>query len=159
MSIRYAMGGKGPALLLLHGHPQTHVLWHRVAPQLAQRYRVIAADLRGYGDSSKPLGLPDHSNYSKRSMAADQVALMRSLGHQQFSLVAHDRGARVAHRLAMDHAPCVQRMVLLDIAPTLAAMTGVRPLEAVDGRPLTEALAGAQTGASRRTPRAPGHGR
>lgn len=120
VSIRYAMGGKGPGLLLLHGHPQTHVLWHRVAPQLAQRYRVIAADLRGYGDSSKPLGLPDHSNYSKRSMAADQVALMRSLGHEQFSLVAHDRGARVAHRLAMDHAPCVQRMVLLDIAPTLA---------------------------------------
>ena len=113
-------GGSGPALLLLHGHPQTHAIWHKVAPQLAERYTVIAADLRGYGDSGKPAGLPDHSNYSKRAMALDQLRLMRHFGHQRFLVLAHDRGARVAYRMALDHPEAVSRLVTLDIAPTLA---------------------------------------
>jgi haloacetate dehalogenase len=113
-------GGGGPALLLLHGHPQTHAIWHKVAPQLAERYTVIAADLRGYGDSGKPAGLPDHSNYAKRVMAADQLSLMRHFGHQRFLVLAHDRGARVAYRMALDHPEAVSRLVTLDIAPTLA---------------------------------------
>ncbi|MFS2007107.1 alpha/beta fold hydrolase [Duganella sp. CT11-25] len=113
-------GGSGPALLLLHGHPQTHAIWHKVAPQLAERYTVIAADLRGYGDSGKPAGLPDHSNYAKRVMAADQLSLMRHFGHQRFLVLAHDRGARVAYRMALDHPEAVSRLVTLDIAPTLA---------------------------------------
>ena len=102
--INLVHGGAGPALLLLHGYPQTHCIWHRVAPRLAKRYTVVAADLRGYGDSSKPAGLPDHSNYSKRAMALDQVELMQAVGHDAFHLVGHDRGGRVAHRLALDHA-------------------------------------------------------
>jgi haloacetate dehalogenase len=106
-------------LLLLHGHPQTHVIWHRVAPVLAGHFTVIAADLRGYGDSSKPPGDVAHTPYSKRVMAADMRALMRALGHERFAVLAHDRGARVAHRLAIDHAAAVRRLVLLDIAPTL----------------------------------------
>ncbi|MEY4748692.1 MAG: hypothetical protein RIQ60_906 [Pseudomonadota bacterium] len=114
------VGGSGSPLLLLHGHPQTHAIWHRVAPELARRHTVVASDLRGYGDSSKPAGAPDHGNYAKRVMAADQVALMAALGHVHFDVLAHDRGARVAHRMAMDHASAVQRLVLLDIAPTLA---------------------------------------
>jgi haloacetate dehalogenase len=120
--IACAVGGRadGPPLLLLHGHPQTHVIWHRVVPGLAQRFRIVAADLRGYGDSAKPQGLPDHSNYSKRVMAADQVALMRTLGHERFLLCAHDRGARVGHRMCLDHPAAVQKAVFLDIAPTLA---------------------------------------
>lgn len=113
-------GGAGPPLLLLHGHPQTHCIWHRVAPVLAERHTVVASDLRGYGDSSKPDGVPDHANYAKRVMAQDQLALMRRLGFERFDVVAHDRGARVAHRLAMDHPEAVRRLVLLDIAPTLA---------------------------------------
>ena len=117
-----AHGGKrgGRAVLLLHGHPQTHVIWHHIAPALAQHYYVVAADLRGYGDSAKPPGLPDHSNYSKRVMAQDQVALMRGLGFAQFLICAHDRGARVAHRLCLDHPAAVEKAVFLDIAPTLA---------------------------------------
>ena len=118
--IAAAVGGSGPPLLLLHGHPQTHAIWHRVAPALAQRHTVVAADLRGYGDSSKPRGTPDHDNYAKRAMALDQVTLMRTLGFDRFDLLAHDRGARVAHRLALDHPAAVRRLVLLDIAPTLA---------------------------------------
>ncbi|MFN3987002.1 MAG: alpha/beta fold hydrolase [Rhodocyclaceae bacterium] len=113
-------GGEGPPLLLLHGHPQTHVIWHRVAERLARDYTVIATDLRGYGDSSKPAGSPDHANYSKREMARDQVAVMRHFGFERFMLCAHDRGARVAHRLAMDHPAAVAKLMLLDIAPTLA---------------------------------------
>ncbi|WP_198087856.1 alpha/beta fold hydrolase [Variovorax sp. E3] len=113
-------GGQGAPLLLLHGHPQTHAIWHRVAPVLAERFTVVAADLRGYGDASKPAGDADHANYSKRALAADQLALMRHFGFERFDLMAHDRGARVAHRLAMDHAHAVRRLVLLDIAPTLA---------------------------------------
>lgn len=119
-SIHGRIGGSGPPLLLLHGHPQTHVIWHRLAAPLAQRFTVVAPDLRGYGDSGKPQGEPDHGNYSKRVMAADQVAVMRALGFERFRVCAHDRGARVAHRLAMDHPQRVQRLMLLDIAPTLA---------------------------------------
>jgi haloacetate dehalogenase len=107
-------------LLLLHGHPQTHAIWHRVAPVLAERHTVVAADLRGYGDSGKPEGTGRHENYAKRVMAQDQVTLMQALGFTQFDLMAHDRGARVAHRLALDHPHAVRRLVLLDIAPTLA---------------------------------------
>ncbi|SFB14284.1 haloacetate dehalogenase [Collimonas sp. OK607] len=118
--INYIRGGSGPALLLLHGHPQTHVIWHKVALQLASRFTVIAADLRGYGDSGKPAGLPDHSNYSKRSMGQDQIDLMAQLGFPQFLLMGHDRGGRVAYRMALDHPHAVSKLVLLDIAPTLA---------------------------------------
>ena len=99
LSIRAVVGGKGPALLLLHGHPQTKAIWHKVAPFLAESFTVVAADLRGYGDSGKPAGLPDHSNYSKRRMAQDQVDLMRGLGFDEFMVMAHDRGARVAARI------------------------------------------------------------
>mgnify|MGYP000163750186 CR=1 FL=1 len=118
--INMRVGGSGPPLLLLHGHPQTHAIWHRVAPQLAQSHTLVMADLRGYGDSSKPTGAADHGNYSKREMALDQVQLMQHLGFGQFDVLAHDRGARVAHRLALDHPHAVQRLVLLDVAPTLA---------------------------------------
>ena len=110
----------GPALLLLHGYPQTHAIWHKMAPRLAQRFNVVAADLRGYGDSGKPATTADHAPYSKRVMAADQVALMRRLGHERFLLVGHDRGGRVAHRMAMDHSERVSKLAVLDIAPTLA---------------------------------------
>lgn len=118
--IHAVVGGDGPPLLLLHGHPQTHAIWHKVAPTLAQRFTVVACDLRGYGDSSKPAGAADHGNYSKRTMARDALRVMQSLGFERFRVLAHDRGARVAHRLGMDHAAAVERMVLLDIAPTLA---------------------------------------
>jgi haloacetate dehalogenase len=116
-----ALGGNGPPLLLLHGHPQTHMIWHRIAPRLAERFTVIAADLRGYGASSKPAGDdPAHMLYSKRTMAADLLATMRELGHERFFVCAHDRGARVAHRMVLDHPDAVERLMLLDIAPTLA---------------------------------------
>ncbi len=118
--IRCRVGGSGPALLLLHGHPQSHVMWHRVAPALAETFTVVCADLRGYGDSARPGASPHHAAYSKRTMAQDMADLMTSLGHQQFRLAAHDRGARVAHRLLLDHPGRVQRAMLLDIAPTLA---------------------------------------
>jgi haloacetate dehalogenase len=116
--INLVHGGTGPAVLLLHGYPQTHCIWHRVAPQLAQKYTVVATDLRGYGDSSKPAGLPDHSNYSKRAMALDQAEVMQALGHREFHLVGHDRGGRVAHRLALDHSQRVKTLAVLDICPT-----------------------------------------
>ncbi|MDH0863470.1 alpha/beta hydrolase [Mitsuaria sp. GD03876] len=122
--IHATVGGTGPALLLLHGHPQTRAIWHKVAPALAERFTVVAADLRGYGDSSKPEGGPRDAAYSKRAMAADLVALMRALGHERFDLLAHDRGARVAHRLAMDTPAAVRRLALLDIAPTLDMYEG-----------------------------------
>lgn len=118
INIRTATGGKGPPLLLLHGHPQTHLTWHKVASRLAERFSVVLTDLRGYGDSDKPEGGAGHINYSKRAMAADQVAVMDALGHRRFSLVGHDRGARVSHRLALDHPGAVEKLVLLDIAPT-----------------------------------------
>jgi len=120
VAIAALVGGMGDPLLLLHGHPQTRAIWHKVAAQLAERHTVVLADLRGYGDSSKPAGLPDHANYSKRVMARDQLRLMQALGFDTFDVLAHDRGARVAHRLAADHPARVGRMILLDIAPTLA---------------------------------------
>ncbi|MGJ7602932.1 alpha/beta fold hydrolase [Variovorax sp. LT1R20] len=114
------IGGKGAPLLLLHGHPQTHAIWHRVAPQLAEQFTVVAVDLRGYGDSGRPAPDADHAAYSKREMALDAIAAMRHHGFERFGVLAHDRGARVAHRLAADHPSAVERMLLLDIAPTLA---------------------------------------
>ncbi|MEJ6023630.1 alpha/beta fold hydrolase [Ramlibacter sp. PS4R-6] len=113
-------GGTGEPLLLLHGHPQTHAMWHRVAPQLAEHFTVVAMDLRGYGDSSRPPAGEGSVNYSKREMALDAVEVMRSRGYERFKVLAHDRGARVAHRLAANHPQRVERLVLLDIAPTLA---------------------------------------
>ena len=118
-SINLVIGGEGPAVLLLHGYPQTHAMWHKVAPQLARDYTVVCADLRGYGDSSKPKGLRDHSNYSKRAMAQDMVEVMRALGHYRFHVVGHDRGGRVGHRLARDHRERVRSLTVLDISPTL----------------------------------------
>ncbi|MEO5733454.1 MAG: alpha/beta hydrolase [Rubrivivax sp.] len=108
-----------PPLLLLHGFPQTHVMWHRVAQQLATEFELVLPDLRGYGDSDKPPGATDHANYSKRAMAADLAALMRQLGHPRYAVCGHDRGARVAHRLALDQPDEVTRLCLIDIAPTL----------------------------------------
>ena len=119
IEISYLIGGNGPPLLLLHGFPQTKAIWSLVAPELAKQFTVVAADLRGYGASSKPHGKPDHSTYSKRSMAADQHALMKSLGFDQFFLLGHDRGGRVSHRLAMDFPESVLRLMVLDISPTL----------------------------------------
>jgi haloacetate dehalogenase len=119
VSIRARVGGAGPPVLLLHGYPQTHACWHAVAPRLvAAGFTVVLADLRGYGDSSKPAGGPDHAAYAKRAMAADQVTVMRRLGFGRFCLAGHDRGGRVAHRLALDHPGAVARLALLDIAPT-----------------------------------------
>ena len=109
-----------PALLLLHGYPQTHAMWHKVAPRLAERFNVVATDLRGYGDSGKPATDAEHAPYSKRVLAADQVAVMRSLGYDRFLVVGHDRGARVGHRMAVDHPDAVAKLAVLDIAPTLA---------------------------------------
>lgn len=112
--------GQGAPLLLLHGHPQTHAMWHHVAPRLAQSFEVVMPDLRGYGDSGRPPAGEQSAAYSKREMARDAVAVMRELGHERFRVLAHDRGARVAHRLALDHPQAVERLLLLDIAPTLA---------------------------------------
>jgi len=120
VEIPLVRGGRGPPLLLLHGHPQTHAIWHKIAEPLAERFTVVATDLRGYGDSEKPPGLPDHGNYSKRVMAQDQLEVMQKLGYEEFLLVGHDRGGRVAYRLALDHPQRVRRLVTLDIAPTLA---------------------------------------
>lgn len=120
IDIAYVMGGKGPPLLLLHGYPQTMAMWARVAPLLAQRYTVVCADLRGYGDSAKPVCLPDRSTYSFRAMAADQAGLMRHLGFERFHLVGHDRGARTSHRLALDHGERVLSLTVMDIVPTHA---------------------------------------
>lgn len=118
--INVAIRGQGPPLLLLHGYPETHRMWHQVAPALAQDYTVVCADLRGYGDSSKPEGAPDHSNYSKRAMALDMVEVMGALGHRSFLIAGHDRGARVAYRLALDHPDAVRKLALLDIVSTKA---------------------------------------
>jgi haloacetate dehalogenase len=119
--VRARTGGRpdGPALLLIHGFPQTHAIWHRVAQRLAPHFRLVLPDLRGYGDSAKPRGDADHANYSKRALAQDLAALMRSLGHERYAVCGHDRGGRVAHRLALDHPQAVTRLCVLDIAPTL----------------------------------------
>jgi haloacetate dehalogenase len=114
------VGGSGPPLLLLHGYPQTHAIWHRMAAPLAARHTVVAADLRGYGDSGKPETTADHAPYAKRAMAQDLVDAMGLLGHETFHVVGHDRGGRVGHRLAVDHARRVRSLTVLDIAPTLA---------------------------------------
>lgn len=115
------VGGRsdGAPLLLLHGYPQTHAIWHRMAQQLAAHYRLVIPDLRGYGRSSKPPGAADHANYSKRAMAADMVALMQELGHERFFVAGHDRGGRVAHRLALDHPQALEKLCVIDIVPTL----------------------------------------
>jgi haloacetate dehalogenase len=113
-------GGSGPPLLLLHGYPQTHAIWHKVAPRLAGRFTVVAPDLRGYGDSGKPPTDARHEPYSKREMAKDLIAAMRALGFGRFCVAGHDRGGRVAHRLAVDHPDAVARLAVLDISPTLA---------------------------------------
>ncbi|MBX3454452.1 alpha/beta hydrolase [Ferrovibrio sp.] len=117
--IHLRIGGSGPPLLLLHGYPQTHVMWHKVAPMLARHFTLVLPDLRGYGESGKPPSDDAHLVYSKRATAADMVAVMAQLGFKQFRLAGHDRGARVAHRLSLDHPQAVQRLALLDIVPTL----------------------------------------
>lgn len=110
--------GSGEPLLLLHGHPETYLMWHKIVDELAEHFTVVATDLRGYGDSDKPDGLPDHSNYTKRVMAEDQIAVMQALGFEHFSVMGHDRGARVAYRMALDHPEVVDKLVLLDIVST-----------------------------------------
>ena len=117
-AIRVRQGGSGPPLLLLHGNPQTHAMWHKVAPRLAQRFTVVATDLRGYGDSSKPADAPDHAPHSKRAMARDQIAVMRRLGFERFFVAGHDRGGRCAYRMALDHPDAVAKLAVLDIIPT-----------------------------------------
>lgn len=118
VTINTVIGGNGPPLLLLHGYPQTHAMWRKVAPRLAEQFTVVAADLRGYGDSDKPPGDPEHAIYSKRRMAADQVAVMRSLGYERFRVAGHDRGGRVTHRMCLDHPERVEQAAVLDIVPT-----------------------------------------
>jgi haloacetate dehalogenase len=117
--LRLRRGGSGPPLLLLHGNPETHAMWHAVAPALAGHFTVIAPDLRGYGGSQKFPASADHAHYAKRAMALDMVHLMRSLGHDRFLVASHDRGARVAHRLALDHPAAVERLCVMDIVPTI----------------------------------------
>jgi len=116
--IHASIAGDGPPILLLHGYPQTSAMWHKIAPRLAQRFTVVATDLRGYGRSEKPAGGPRHINYSKRAMGLDQLQVMQALGFDRFQLVGHDRGARVAHRMALDFPDAIERVALLDIAPT-----------------------------------------
>ena len=118
IKIHLARAGAGAPLLLLHGYPQTHWMWHKIAPRLAEDFTVVATDLRGYGDSAKPIGEVDHRNYSKRMLARDQVKVMTHLGYAQFAVVGHDRGARVAHRMALDYPDRLSKLALLDIIPT-----------------------------------------
>jgi haloacetate dehalogenase len=122
VTLRVRHGGRGPAVLLLHGHPRTHATWAAVAPRLSPEFTVVCPDLRGYGRSSKPPSTPDHSSYSKRAMARDCVRLMQRLGHERFSVVGHDRGAYVAQRLALDHAHHVERLVVMDAVPIADAL-------------------------------------
>ena len=118
INIAVCTKGDGPPLLLLHGYPQTSYIWHKIAPRLARDFTVIVADLRGYGDSDKPPTSADHAVYSKRAMATDMISVMAALGHQRFFVAGHDRGGRVAHRLARDYPEAVERLAVLDIAPT-----------------------------------------
>jgi haloacetate dehalogenase len=117
-TINAVVGGHGPPLLLLHGYPQTHIEWRKIAPELAKRHTLVIPDLRGYGDSGKPPAGDNHVNYSKRAMALDQVEVMERLGFRQFAVISHDRGARVGHRMALDHPERVSQLVLMDICPT-----------------------------------------
>jgi len=126
-TINFVTAGSGPPLLLLHGYPQTHIEWRKVAPQLAQKFTVVAADLRGYGDSSAPADGENHFGYSKRAMGQDQVDLMASLGFEKFLLVGHDRGGRVAQRMALDHADRITKLAVLDIIPTYKFFHSVTP--------------------------------
>ncbi len=123
--INFLTAGKGPPLLFLHGYPQNLAIWHHLAPRFAREFTVVTADLRGYGDSSKPATTPDHFPYSKRAMAQDMVEVMQHLGHEQFVVVGHDRGARTAHRMALDHAGRVRKLAVLDIVPTLKAFSSI----------------------------------
>ncbi len=150
-TINVATAGKGAPLLLLHGYPETHHMWHKVGPALAEEFTVVCPDLRGYGDSSKPEGAPDHSNYSKRVMAADMLEVMAALGYCEFLLAGHDRGGRVAYRLALDHPDAVRRLALLDIVSTKAVYEQVTMALAsayfhwyflIQPRPLPETLIG-----------------
>jgi haloacetate dehalogenase len=118
-TIRTLRAGSGPPLLLLHGYPETHASWHKIAGRLAERFTVVLTDLRGYGDSSKPAGGARHANYSFRAMAQDQVEVMRHLGHESFYVGSHDRGARATHRLCLDHPEAVRKVCFMDIVPTL----------------------------------------
>ena len=122
IDINVLYAGSGPPVLFLHGYPQSHVMWNKVVPTLAQHFTVITTDLRGYGDSSKPASDSEHIAYSKRASAIDQVAVMNHLGHAEFALVGHDRGARVAHRMALDFPEKVRRIALIDIIPTYVAL-------------------------------------
>ena len=124
-TIHSVVGGGGPPLLLLHGYPETHIEWRDVAPELSKKFTVVASDLRGYGDSSKPPDGENHAGYSKRAMAQDHVDVMASLGFQQFALVGHDRGGRVAHRLALDHPDRLTKLAILDIVPTYKVLHSV----------------------------------
>ena len=117
-SIHVMKAGSGEPLLLLHGYPQTHVMWHKIAHRLAESFTVVLADLRGYGDSSKPKEEPDHANYSKRAMAQDMIEVMSQLGYESFHVVGHDRGARVTHRMLLDHGQRIKKAAVLDIVPT-----------------------------------------
>ena len=121
--IRARVGGSGPPLLLLHGSPQTLLMWHLVAPKLTEEFTVVATDLRGYGDSSKPESAPDHEPYSKRAMALDQVSVMKYFGFERFALCGHDRGGRVGYRMALDHPGIVTKLTVLDIVPTWEAFS------------------------------------
>jgi haloacetate dehalogenase len=125
-------GGSGPPLLLLHGNPLTHVMWHKIAPRLAEDFTVVAADLRGYGDSSKPEGGADHSGYSFRAMAQDQVEVMQALGFTQYNVCGHDRGGRAAHRMALDYPDRVKKVAFLDIVPTYHMLNNIKKEWAVD---------------------------
>jgi len=152
--INLVTGGSGPPLLLLHGYPQTHVMWHKVAPRLAQHFTLVIPDLRGYGDSSKPPAGPDFAAYSKRALAQDQVETMQALGFERFRVAGHDRGARVTHRLLRDHPERIERAALLDIVPTLYRFENIDQSMAtgswhwlflIQGRGLPERLLGAES--------------